>query len=69
MKIFKFKHLSEGDLLRSERNRGGPQGQKIGEYMKESKLVPADLAVKVIRKAIAINGVRRYLIDGFPRNK
>jgi UMP-CMP kinase len=31
--------------------------------------VPSDLAVKVIRKAIAINGVRRYLIDGFPRNK
>jgi UMP-CMP kinase len=37
--------------------------------MKETKLVPADLAVKVIRKAIAINGVRRYMIDGFPRNK
>jgi pantothenate kinase len=26
VKMFKFKHLSEGDLLRIERNRGGPQG-------------------------------------------
>ncbi len=37
--------------------------------MKEGKLVPSDLAVKLIRKAIAINGNRRYLIDGFPRNQ
>jgi adenylate kinase family enzyme len=37
--------------------------------MKEGKLVPSELAVKLIRKAIAINGNRRYLIDGFPRNQ
>jgi len=37
--------------------------------MKEGKLVPSDLTVKLIRKAIAVNGTRRYLIDGFPRNK
>jgi UMP-CMP kinase len=37
--------------------------------MKEVKLVPSDVVVKVIRKSIAINGVRRYLIDGFPRSK
>lgn len=37
--------------------------------MKEGKLVPSDLVVRLIRKAIANNGVRRYLIDGFPRNQ
>ncbi len=37
--------------------------------MKEGKLVASELAVKLIRKAIAIHGVRRYLIDGFPRNR
>jgi adenylate kinase family enzyme len=66
---YKFKHLSVGDLLRAEKGKGGPEGEKIAQTMKEGKLVPSELSVKLIRKAIAINGVRRYLIDGFPRNK
>ena len=36
--------------------------------MKEGKLVPSQLAVRLIKKSIAMNGNRRYLIDGFPRN-
>jgi len=36
--------------------------------MKEGKLVPSQLAVRLIKKAISIHGNRRYLIDGFPRN-
>jgi adenylate kinase family enzyme len=27
------------------------------------------LIVRLLKKAIALNGTRRYLIDGFPRNK
>lgn len=69
VKDFKFKHLSVGDLLREEKTKGGPTGQEIDRIMKEGKLVPSDLAVKLIRKAIATHGNRRYLIDGFPRNK
>lgn len=68
VKDYKFKHLSVGDLLREERAKGGATGQEIEKIMKEGKLVPSELAVKCIRKAIAFNGNRRYLIDGFPRN-
>ena len=32
-------------------------------------MVKSDLIVRLLKKAIALNGLRRYLIDGFPRNK
>lgn len=72
---YKFKHLSAGDLLREEQKKGGPVAEEIEKNIKEGKqidhegtLVSSELIVKLIKKAIAQNGIRRYLIDGFPRD-
>lgn len=73
---YKFKHLSAGDLLREEQEKGGADADEIKKNIKEGNfrihsgtLVKSDLIVRLLKKAIALNGLRRYLIDGFPRNK
>ena len=43
--------------------------QTIENYIKEGKLLPSELVVKLLKNAIQMNGNRRYLFDGFPRNK
>ena len=38
---FNFAHLSTGDLLREEVNKGSPIGREMEETMKQGKLVPS----------------------------
>ena len=40
VKEYGFVHLSAGDLLRAERNRGGPNADLINSYIAEGKIVP-----------------------------
>ena len=65
---YKVKHLSTGDLLREEMKKGGELAQTIDSYIKEGKLLPSELVVKLLKKGISTYGNRRYLFDGFPRN-
>ena len=37
---FGFTHLSTGDLLRAELNKGSERGQMLAKIMEEGKLVP-----------------------------
>jgi len=71
-----FIHLSAGDLLRQEQDRAGsPYGDMIRTYIKEGKVVPMEVTIKLLENAMtdAINqrgkteGGVRFLIDGFPR--
>ncbi|WWC91117.1 uncharacterized protein L201_006058 [Kwoniella dendrophila CBS 6074] len=77
-----FKHLSAGDLLREERNRpGSTYGELITEYIREGKIVPQEVTIKLLENAMSStlssppssqneawsNGKGRFLIDGFPR--
>ncbi|WWC73013.1 uncharacterized protein I206_106978 [Kwoniella pini CBS 10737] len=78
---YKFKHLSAGDLLREERNRpGSTYGELITEYIREGKIVPQEVTIKLLENAMSstlasppnttnewLNGKGRFLIDGFPR--
>jgi len=69
---FGFVHLSAGDLLRAEQNRPGSQyGQLIREYIKEGKVVPMEITIKLLENtmqdAIQAKGSGMFLIDGFPR--
>ncbi|KAL6008300.1 hypothetical protein ACLOJK_033806 [Asimina triloba] len=41
----------------------------IQNTMAQGKLVPSDITVKVLQKAIQKNGNNTLLIDGFPRNE
>ncbi|EOD36608.1 hypothetical protein EMIHUDRAFT_429140 [Emiliania huxleyi CCMP1516] len=63
-----YVHLSAGDLLRAERTSGSAQGQMIDEYIREGKIVPVEVTVKLLLDAIRADGGRRFLVDGFPRN-
>eukprot|EP00931_Biecheleriopsis_adriatica_P038098 TRINITY_DN2184_c0_g1_i1.p1 TRINITY_DN2184_c0_g1~~TRINITY_DN2184_c0_g1_i1.p1 ORF type:complete len:1777 (-),score=465.99 TRINITY_DN2184_c0_g1_i1:6-5336(-) len=69
--MFPYTHLSAGDLLREERNRPGSEyGDLINNYIKEGKLVPVEITVMLLQKAMMKYGWEggRYLIDGFPRS-
>ncbi|XP_024365575.1 uncharacterized protein [Physcomitrium patens] len=67
-KEFGFKHISIGELLREEMERGTLVGKECSEIMKDGKLVPLKLTLELIIKAIkAPNNSSGYLLDGFPR--
>ena len=42
-------HLSAGELLREARNSGSPDGQLIAEYIKEGKIVPVEITIKLLQ--------------------
>ncbi|XP_041914190.1 UMP-CMP kinase [Alosa sapidissima] len=72
---YSYTHLSAGDLLREERSRTGSEfGQLIDNYIKEGKIVPVEITINLLKKAMestmqADEQKFRFLIDGFPRNQ
>ncbi|XP_041848782.1 UMP-CMP kinase [Melanotaenia boesemani] len=72
---YNYTHLSAGDLLRAERAREGSEfGQLISNYIKEGKIVPVEITINLLRKAMEETMQQdekkyRFLIDGFPRNE
>lgn len=64
-----FTHLSAGDLLRAEINSGSKDGTMIHNTIKEGKIVPSEVTVKLLQKAMNESGNDKFLIDGFPRNE
>uniref|UniRef100_A0ACD5VW34 Uncharacterized protein n=1 Tax=Avena sativa TaxID=4498 RepID=A0ACD5VW34_AVESA len=66
---FGYTHLSAGDLLREEVKSNTEQGTMIQNFMHEGKLVPSDVSVRLLLKAILASGNDKFLIDGFPRNE
>lgn len=68
--VFGFQHISTGDLLREEQKTDGLYSDLIDEFIKEGKLVPSDILVQLIHKAIYKLGNHGIiLVDGFPRNQ
>ncbi|XP_061925255.1 UMP-CMP kinase isoform X1 [Entelurus aequoreus] len=72
---YNYTHLSAGDLLRAERARDGSEfGQLISSFIKEGKIVPVEITINLLRKAMQETMQKderkyRFLIDGFPRNE
>lgn len=64
---FGFDHFSAGELLRAEVKSGSEQGQMIDEIIKEGKIVPGDITISLLKKAIKDSKAPGVLIDGFPR--
>jgi adenylate kinase family enzyme len=71
-----------GDLLRAEQHREGSEyGDLIRQNIKEGKIVPSEVTVKLLQNALTNelekhkektehgwgDGKGRFLIDGFPR--
>jgi adenylate kinase len=65
---FQLKHLSTGDILRSEVANGTPVGTEVGRIMAAGDLVPDELIVDMVRGRLpeAETGAG-VLLDGFPR--
>jgi len=65
-------HISAGDCLRAERNNpDSKEGELINNIIKEGKLVPSEITVALLAKAMAsqkAEGKTSFLIDGFPRS-
>lgn len=63
-----LKHLSTGDILRSEISRQTPLGMEAKSFMDKGQLVPDELVIAMISSALDENpGARGFLFDGFPR--
>mmetsp|Transcript_14323 Transcript_14323/g.45166 ORF Transcript_14323/g.45166 Transcript_14323/m.45166 type:complete len:218 (-) Transcript_14323:230-883(-) len=62
-------HLSAGDLLRAERkDPSSKDGELINEYIREGKIVPVEITLTLLKRAMEGSGKRDFLVDGFPRN-
>ena len=60
--------MSAGDLLRAERESGSPLAEMINTFIREGKIVPAEVTVRLLRNAMTNSGGDKFLVDGFPRD-
>ncbi|MEP6844434.1 MAG: adenylate kinase [Panacibacter sp.] len=65
-----LKHLSTGDLLRSEISKKTALGIEAKSVMDKGQLVPDEVVIGMISSELDANpNVRGFLFDGFPRTK
>ncbi len=63
-----LKHLSTGDLLRSEITAATPLGMEAKNLMDKGQLVPDEVVIGMISSALDANpDAKGFLFDGFPR--
>jgi len=63
-----LKHLSTGDLLRSEISRQTALGLEAKKFMDKGQLVPDEVVIGMISSALDEHpDARGFLFDGFPR--
>jgi adenylate kinase len=62
-------HISTGDLLRAEVERGSDLGRRVAAYTARGDLVPDDLIFSIMAPAViaAARNTGGYVLDGFPR--
>ena len=65
---YSLKHLSTGDLLRSEIAQQTALGMEAKKLMDKGQLVPDEVVIGMISSALDANAAARgFLFDGFPR--
>ena len=65
---YNLKHLSTGDLLRTEISQKTTLGLEAKKFMDKGNLVPDEVVIGMINYALDHNpGVQGFLFDGFPR--
>ncbi|MBC8372893.1 MAG: adenylate kinase [Phycisphaerae bacterium] len=66
VKEFGMKHLSSGDIFRAEKASNSELGLRLARYMDAGELVPDDVVVEMMAKAVTqVDG--GLMLDGFPR--
>jgi adenylate kinase len=67
-KRYGLQHVSTGEMLRDEAEKGTELGNEVAPIMAEGNLVPDDLIVRVIESRLKEPDTQRgVLLDGFPR--
>lgn len=66
---YQFKHVSTGDLLRSEVGNATPLGLEAKKYMDAGDLVPDSVVIGMIGNLLdgQADKVKGFIFDGFPR--
>src|SRR3982751_4328338 len=66
----KVPSISTGDLFRARvKDPNDPLGQEISRIMKEGKLVPNEITVKMISERLDQPDCKNgFILDGFPRS-
>lgn len=62
-----LKHISTGDLLRSEIAKQSPLGLEVKQVMDAGQLVSDDLVIRLLQANIDL-AQSQYIFDGYPRN-
>lgn len=62
-----LKHISTGDLLRSEIAKGSALGQEVKKVLDAGQLVADDLVIRLLQANIHLTQ-SQYIFDGYPRN-
>ena len=62
-----FMHISAGDELRKFVESGSSAAASIKQMMHEGKIVPYEVTLGLLQRAMDQSGRQRFLIDGFPR--
>jgi adenylate kinase len=61
-------HVASGDILRAHVAEGTPLGRQVAAFVAEGELVPDDLVLAVVGRAVGeAMETGGYLLDGFPR--
>ena len=68
---FGLLHISTGDLLREEMQKGTPLGKKAKGFVEKGELVPDDLVTELVAERLSSPEYDKkgYILDGFPRTK
>lgn len=67
-KRYNIPHISTGDMLREEISNKTSLGEKAQEYVKEGKLVPDDIVIKMVEERLKKDDAKNgFLFDGYPR--
>ncbi|MCA1807924.1 MAG: nucleoside monophosphate kinase [Lentisphaerae bacterium] len=63
-------HIATGDMLRDEIRAASALGQEADGYMRQGRLVPDDLIVRMVMRRVDQGAPdARYMFDGFPRTR
>tara|TARA_B110000438_G_C15735192_1_gene616015 strand:- start:398 stop:973 length:576 start_codon:yes stop_codon:yes gene_type:complete len=64
-----YKHLSTGDMLRSNVKQNTELGIKAKKYMQNGDLVPDDLIIQMVTDFLTSLEENTVILDGFPRTE
>ncbi len=66
--LYGIPHISTGDILREEVERGSDLGRMAESYMSRGLLVPDDAVIEMVRQRLLRGDCRPgFILDGFPR--